>query len=112
VLVPWCHVFCNDNTVNTCTVWYVGTDFVEESAASIFSVRDEVAGSSEMSVNIYQATKRHIEDGSNFHSHCHENLKPHNTSRVSPILRGDLAMSALLSLFTKASYKRDLQSDA
>jgi hypothetical protein len=44
----------------------VGTDFVEESAASIFSVRDEVAGSSEMSVNIYQATKRHIEDGSIF----------------------------------------------
>jgi len=58
----------------------MGTNFVEESAASIFSVRDEVAGSSEMSVNIYQATKRHIQDGSNFRSHCHENLKPHNTS--------------------------------
>jgi hypothetical protein len=90
----------------------MGTNFVEEPANSIFSIRDKVAGSSEMSVSIYQAAKRPIPDGSNLHSHCHENLTPHNTSRVSPPLHRDLAMSALLPRLIKASYKRYLHSDA
>jgi hypothetical protein len=61
------------------TVWYTGSNILEQPAACIFRVVKQlkIIGSSEILVPIYQSTRYHIQQACTLDIHCSENLISH-----------------------------------
>jgi hypothetical protein len=56
----------------------------------------EAAGTSEVSVNFYQTTRRNNPENSHLHTHRCENLKSYNSSVVIPILKRRSTFNCIL----------------
>jgi hypothetical protein len=65
----------------------------------VFIIKIDVAGSSEMSEEIYQTTRHHIPQKSDLHSQGHENLKSHTDG-----------VSSAYNFYFKNSYAQPLSA--